>query len=129
MLRVVAAAIQDSDNRILVVQKGANSSYPFCWEFPGGKVRQGESDEEALIREIKEELNVDIEVMSLLRNVQGVIDERRISLYIFLCHLLGGEIKLTEHVDIQWASKHELKQLQFGPLDQEFVNSPEFLNN
>lgn len=119
---VVAAAIRDENGRYLMTLKKASSSQPLHWEFPGGKVENGESEPEALKREIKEELNTSISVLNSLTEVQGEVNGRWIRLLVWECELNENQvIQLSEHEEFRWLYPEEMKSLKTGPLDRQVV--------
>lgn len=120
-LEVVAAVIRNSEGRILLAQKRATSSQPLHWEFPGGKVEENETQSEALAREIKEELGLDIEVNSFFAKAEGEIKGREIHLYTYDCKPLTDQPILHEHNAIQWLFPAEMTDLLAGPLDTQIM--------
>ena len=104
---VVAAVIQNEDGLFLATQKGYG---PFKggWEFPGGKIEQNETCKQALVREIKEELDAAIEVKELIDTIQVDYPDYRVSLNCYLCKLLSDKIVLREASDSKWLSKDQL---------------------
>jgi 8-oxo-dGTP diphosphatase len=104
-----------------VALRSARMSLPLKWEFPGGKVEAGESPEEALRREIQEELGLDIEVRGFLGLGQSTCDGRSIDLSVYEARLLGGDpglkLKLTEHARAQWVNASALGELDWAPAD------------
>ena len=115
---VVAAAIF-RENRVLCVQRSKHTKEykSLKWEFPGGKVEVGESREEALVREIREELSVDIEVSEFLMTVEHAYPDFHLTMHVFKCVLDQGEITLNEHVALKWLSLDELDQLDWAVAD------------
>ena len=93
------------------------------WEFPGGKVEVGEGLEEALVREIREELSVDIEVSERLITVEHTYPDFHLTMHVFKCVLDQGEITLNEHVALKWLSVDELDQLDWAAADVPVVKS------
>ena len=114
MTLVVAAIIQNSQGEYLCCKRGDWKSTPNKWEFPGGKPEPDESLEAALIREIKEELGVDIKVIRAFdRSVTGDID-----LACFVCDLVGESPKSsTDHSEIRWVKEADLSQLDWAEPD------------
>ncbi len=102
-LKVVAAVINDKDGRVLITQRGPNMKFFGQWEFPGGKVEEGESLQAALQREIKEELGLDIEVGEELLSWKHVYDFAEIDFIAFSAIVKGGRLSLLEHQDARWA--------------------------
>jgi 8-oxo-dGTP diphosphatase len=113
-INVVAAIIQDDDGNFFCAKRGSWKSTPDKWEFPGGKAEEGESLELALIREIKEELNVDIKILRLFdSSVTGDI-----KLICFAAELLGDKpLFSTDHSELAWVSKKELSELDWAEAD------------
>ena len=123
-MSVVAAAIF-RDNRVLCVQRPKHTKEykSLKWEFPGGKVEFGESREEALVREIREELSVDIEVSEFLMTVEHTYPDFHLTMHVFGCVLNQGEITLNEHITLKWLSVDELDQLDWAAADVPVVKS------
>ena len=122
-IAVVAAVIKHED-KILCVQR-APSKYDYIslkYEFPGGKVEQGETPEQAIIREIQEELHMEIVVNSHLITVDYDYPDFSISLNTFLCHSKNKELQLLEHVDYQWLAINELTTLDWAAADLPIVD-------
>ena len=115
-IKVVAAIIRDGD-RIFATQRGYGE-YKDGWEFPGGKVEPGETSQEALIREIKEELDADISVGELLTTVEHDYPSFHLSMDCFLCHIVSGQPHLLEHEAAKWVAKEELDQIDWLPADR-----------
>ena len=114
-ITVVAAIIQKND-RIFATQRGYGA-YKDWWEFPGGKIEAGESPEEALIREIQEELGIDISVDGFLATVEYEYPEFHLVMDCFWCRIESGEPKLLEHEAAKWLPADELLQVQWLPAD------------
>ena len=116
---VVAAAIF-RENRVLCVQRPKHTKEyeSLKWEFPGGKVEVGESREEALVREIREELSVEIKVSEFLMTVEHTYPDFHLTMHVFKCVLDHGEITLNEHVALKWLSIDELDQLDWAAADE-----------
>ena len=112
----VAAAIIVKDNRIFATQRGYGE-FKDGWEFPSGKIEPGESAQEALVREIREELDVDIRVGKLLETVEYDYPEFHLTMHCFICELLSEEIVLKEHEDARWLKKEELDSVGWLPAD------------
>lgn len=112
----VAAAIIVKDNKVFATQRGYGE-FKDGWEFPGGKLEPGESAREALVREIREELDVDIRVGKLLETVEYDYPEFHLTMHCFICELLSEEIVLKEHEDARWLKKDELDSVPWLPAD------------
>ena len=115
----VVAAIIEKDDTILCVQRG-DSKYSYVshkWEFAGGKVEKGESHEQALIREIQEELSLTISVDDLCTTVKHSYPDFSIIMHCYFCRIIGGDMVLHEHVDSWWLSREELGGLDWAAAD------------
>ena len=115
----VVAAIIFREGKVLCVQRPNNTReyISLKWEFPGGKVEVGESREEALVREIREELSVDIEVSEFLMTVEHTYPDFHLTMHVFKCVLNQGQISLNEHVALKWLSTDGLDQLDWAAAD------------
>ena len=117
MVEVVAALIWDND-RFLICQRPANKARPLLWEYVGGKVEPGETKEEALVRECKEELDITVSVGSVFFDVIHEYPDITIHLTLFNATIVDGEIKLLEHNDYRWITPEEISQFEFCPADE-----------
>lgn len=126
MLKVTCAIIVKS-GKILAVQNGYNSDHPYLWEFPGGKIEATETAEECIIREIKEELGIEIKIVKQMKAVQWDYGFKKIELIPFLCTIKSGEIKLIEHDKFQWENLNSLLKLDISEADYELIRIPENL--
>ena len=117
----VVAAIIKKDNKIFCCQKGNKGECAYKWEFPGGKIETGETQEEALIREIKEELKCTIKVTDFIGTIEHEYNTFSITLYAYLCELIDNLPILTEHIDSKWCNIEELKKLDFAEADKGIV--------
>jgi 8-oxo-dGTP diphosphatase len=93
----------------------------FRWEFPGGKLEPDETPEECIVREIKEELDMDIEVIDIYKVVKFKYEEKDILLLCYLCRVLSGEGRTVECNDFRWVNKEELESFDFVPADLSVV--------
>jgi 8-oxo-dGTP diphosphatase len=109
----VVAAIIKKDNLYLVTQRNRNKHMGLKWEFPGGKVEANEALKEALIREIYEELNIDINVYEKLAEESYKDSEINIVLHYFLCTIKDGVINLNEHEAMEWIDKTDFDKYDF----------------
>lgn len=124
MINVACAVIVDERGSILAVQRSAAMLHAFKWEFPGGKVESGETAEEALQREIREELDIDIELLQALRpTTHAYTSSRVICLIPFLCRIIKGSIKLKEHLEYRWLSPTVMPELDWAEADIPIVQS------
>lgn len=121
MINVVAAVIKDDNGKILITQRNLQKSQGGLWEFPGGKIEPNETRERAIIREIKEELDIDIQVESYLSEKVFNYPEKNINLIALECRKTNGDIKLLEHEDYKWVENTELEDFEFAPADMFIV--------
>ena len=120
MVDVVAALIWDGD-RFMICQRPANKARGLLWEFVGGKTEPGETREEALIRECREELDILLEPGEVFMEVDHVYPDLTVHLTLFHARILQGEPKLLEHVDLRWILPEEIPQYEFCPADAEIL--------
>ncbi|HKM00894.1 MAG TPA: (deoxy)nucleoside triphosphate pyrophosphohydrolase [Sedimentibacter sp.] len=114
-IKVVAAVIVDK-NKILTTQRGYGE-FQGGWEFPGGKIEPGENPEQALIREIQEELEVQIEVGELIDTVEYDYPNFHLTMYCYFCKIISGTLVLTEHAAAKWLEKDDLFHVEWLPAD------------
>ena len=123
-IEVVAAVIQHQ-NKILAVQRGP-AKYAYIsenWEFPGGKMEAGETEEQTIIREIREELDMQIEVKSKLLTVEHPYPDFHLTMHTYLCETEQSEPKLTEHLAFRWLSLQELADMDWAGGDVPVMES------
>lgn len=118
---VTCAIILNPKNQILVTQRSSTMHLPLKWEFPGGKIEVNETPEACLVREIKEELNIDIEIIEGLNANDHQYPDKFIRLMPFICRQTGGEIILKEHADYKWLDRKDLLDLDWAEADVEVV--------
>lgn len=116
----VAAAIIIHNNRIFATQRGYGE-FKDGWEFPGGKIEPGETSREALVREIKEELDIEIEVKDFLETVEYDYPQFHLSMDCFFCMIKAGELVLKEHEAAKWLTKETLDSVDWLPADKGLV--------
>lgn len=114
-VRVVAAVIR-KDNKIFATQRGYGE-FKDGWEFPGGKIEEGETPEQALAREIKEELDTEIKVGELIDTIEYDYPNFHLSMDCFWCEIMQGGLELKEHEAARWLSKEELYSVDWLPAD------------
>ncbi|GAB4073761.1 (deoxy)nucleoside triphosphate pyrophosphohydrolase [Barrientosiimonas marina] len=115
-IHVVGAVIVNLE-QILCAQRGETKTLPYKWEFPGGKIEEGESAKQALQREIQEEMRCDIQVGEQVDHTVYEYDFGIVHLTTFYCELLKGEPVLTEHATFTWLPKEELLTLDWAAAD------------
>ena len=121
IVEVVGAIIKDGD-RYLVGQRAANKAQGGLWEFMGGKIEPGETPEQALARECREELDLEIEDEHIIDSVVHDYPEKTIRLTLILCSPKSGSIpKALEHQQIRWVTLDEMDAVYFAPADRELI--------
>lgn len=120
MVQVVAALIRDGD-RFLIGQRPAHKKRGLLWEFIGGKTEPGETKEEALVRELKEELDIEIKPNDIFIDVIHEYPDMDVNLTIFNAEIVSGEMKLLEHNAIKWITKDEIDDYDFCPADVDIL--------
>ncbi|MBR3888673.1 MAG: (deoxy)nucleoside triphosphate pyrophosphohydrolase [Clostridia bacterium] len=120
MIEVVAAVIFNGD-KFMIAQRNLKKSQGGLWEFPGGKIEPGETGEEALKREIREEFNAEISVGELITEVEHHYPEKDVKLYFYRAELVGEKLEVLEHEAIAWISKEEKDKYQFAGADDGVV--------
>ena len=118
-IKVVAAIIIDN-GKVFATQRGYGE-FKDGWEFPGGKVEEGETPQEALVREIKEELDAEIEVGELLDTVEYDYPKFHLSMDCFICKIKSGDLVLKEHEAAKWLTKETLNSVEWLPADLDLV--------
>lgn len=113
----VAAAAIINDGKVFCAQRGNKGELAGKWEFPGGKLEAGEQPEQALAREIREELGIDIAVGQHIATVEHTYQSFSITMHAFLCTIRSGTITLTEHLDSRWLANQELDQPDWAAAD------------
>ena len=120
----VAAAIIRKEDKVFATQRGYGE-WKDWWEFPGGKIEQGETPEEALIREISEELSTEINVDELFSTVDYDYPTFHLTMHCFYCSVVGGELTLLEHEAAKWLTMSELHSVNWLPADVDVVTALE----
>ncbi len=120
-IRVVAAVIEQ-DGRYLITQRRPAAVLPLMWEFPGGRVEVGETDADALRREVKHRLGVEIETRQLISFVSHPYDNYVVDLYLYDCALTSGEPTEANVHAFEWVSSSDFDQYPFTPADELSMN-------
>ena len=120
----VVAAVIEHENQYLCVQRNANKYdyISYKYEFPGGKVEINETNEEALIREIQEELNLEIQIQKHIITVEHTYPDFKISMHTYLCNSHNRILTLNEHIDHKWLEKSDLHSLDWAGADVPIVD-------
>ena len=118
----VVAAVILKNNKFFIAQRNRNKHMGLCWEFPGGKVEKNENFEQALKREIKEELNISILINKKI-GVENYQDNKiNVKLHYYLCSHIDGEFILNEHEDSSWVAKNEFNKYNFAKGDKDIIS-------
>ena len=117
----VVAAIIAQEGRIFATQRGYGE-FKDGWEFPGGKIEEGETPQQALVREIQEELDTEVEVGDLLGTVEYDYPTFHLSMQCFLCRIKAGSLNLKEHEAARWLAEDELDSVDWLPADIEVLD-------
>lgn len=119
-IEVVAAIIHDNNGRIFATQRGYGD-FKDGWEFPGGKMEPGETPEDALVREIQEELETRIVVERLVQTVEWDYPKFHLTMHCFWCHIESGSLTLKEHEAARWLHEDQLDSVDWLPADKVVV--------
>lgn len=120
MVKVVAALIK-SGEKFLICKRPKNKARGLLWEFAGGKVEKGESDEDALIRECKEELKITVKVREKFASVIYEYPDITVDLTVYNAEITKGKPQKTEHSEIKWIKPQEIKNYTFCPADKDIL--------
>lgn len=120
VIEVVAAIIHDEEGRIFATQRGYGPMKD-GWEFPGGKMEAGETPEEALKREIWEELETRIEVEQLFETIDYDYPDFHLTMHCYICKVESGELTLKEHEAARWLTKEQLSSIGWLPADRSLI--------
>lgn len=110
------------NGRVLSAQRSSSMPLPGYWEFPGGKVEEGESDQAALVRELREELEIDVTVGERLGTIVHHYPEKSIELIAYQCTIDRGPPVLHEHADLRWCTLSQLSDIKLATADQRLVD-------
>ncbi len=116
----VVAAIILKDGKVLATQRGYGQ-WKGWWEFPGGKIEPGETQQQALVREIREELDADISVGRLLKTIEWDYPDFHLTMHCFVCSLTSESLHLNEHQSARWLTRSALDSVNWLPADVELL--------
>ena len=119
VIEVVAAIIKKEDK--IFITRRSYGEFADKWEFPGGKIELGETRDDAIIREIKEELELDINNLEYLTTVDYDYPNFHLTMHCFICEICGGKLNLNAHNDAKWVSLDELSKEKWVPADVKVV--------
>ena len=122
MVQVVAALIWRED-RFLICQRSADKARGLLWEFVGGKVEEGETPEDALVRECREELGISLAVDDVFMELEHTYPDITILLTLYNARILSGEPQKLEHNDIRWITPEEIDDYAFCPADEDILKN------
>lgn len=114
----VTAALIAVEGRLFIAQRPPWKRFGLLWEFPGGKIEPGEGSHESLIREIREELCLDVRVLDLFRTIYHSDDDFTLCLHAYWCAITGGSLCMNEHIAFRWAEVAELRTINFTKADR-----------
>ena len=117
----VVGAIIVENGKVLCCQRGPERALANLWEFPGGKIEKNESHIEALIREIKEELNIKINVENFITTINYQYPDFYLVMHVYKCKYLSGKIDLNVHSEIRWITKNDIDEIEWVPADIEII--------
>ena len=120
MIDVVAAVIK-KNNKYFIAQRNRQKHFAYYWEFPGGKVDHSESFENALKREINEELSINIKIKNKIASEKHLDEKINVEVHYFLCEALNTNIILSEHEDMKWVFKQDLLNYKLAPGDSKII--------
>lgn len=122
-IEVVAGIIEDkTSGKIFATERGCGE-FQGKWEFPGGKIEPGETREAALVRELREELAIDVKIEKFIGTVEYDYPKFHLTMHTFLCVIANGEPILREHMSARWLSRKELADIDWLPADKDIATS------
>ena len=127
MIQVTCAIIVQKE-KVLVAQNDESSDHAFQWEFPGGKIKSGETAEDCVVREIQEELDLNIQIEEKLNPVEHDYTIKSIRLIPFICVVVSGDLKLNDHKAVKWLGINGLDELDWAEADRRMLFNKENLH-
>lgn len=120
---LVTCALLVKNGKILITQNGYDSDHPYQWEFPGGKIKPGETGTACVKREIMEELELEIKIVETLKPVEHDYGIKQIKLIPFVCKLVSGSIKLNNHISEKWIELAAVEGIDFSEADRKLIEN------
>lgn len=121
MIDVVAAILENQKGQVLIARRKKGKNLAGYWEFPGGKIEKGETPEQCMIRELNEEMNIQIETGDYVGENIHRYNEGAVRLLAYKGKISGGAIQLTDHDEYAWVELQELKKVKLAPADVPFI--------
>lgn len=125
MIRVACAIVKNDKDEWLMVQRAPNMPHPLTWEFPGGKLLSGESAKDAVVREIDEELDLQLKALREFPEIYWQYPGKKIALVPVICEIRSGEVHLKEHIDIKWLGLKQMKEMDVLEADRLIIQQLE----
>ncbi|MCF6284122.1 MAG: (deoxy)nucleoside triphosphate pyrophosphohydrolase [Candidatus Hydrogenedentes bacterium] len=122
LVLVVACALIDADNRILLAQRPKGKSMAGLWEFPGGKLESGETHQEALVRECAEELSITVKVGGMISTVKHAYTHLKVTLNVYRCTIISGKERPNVHTELKWIKPTEFDDYAFPKGNHKFLD-------
>ena len=123
----VACGLIEKNQQLLICQRSADMKLPLKWEFPGGKLEEGETLQECLLREVLEEINLSVEIHEELTKVEYHYPDFSLTLYPFVCSIKEGELKVNEHKQVLWVDRTDLFRFDWAnadlPIIEEYIRT------
>ncbi len=118
----MVAALIERDDRYLITQRREAAVLPLLWDFPGGRVERGETDADALVREVQERLGVRVEVGQLISFVNHPYEKYAVDMYLYQCELIDAQLSCVGVKDFAWVTSAEMESYPFTPVDEASMN-------
>ncbi|TCK61848.1 (deoxy)nucleoside triphosphate pyrophosphohydrolase [Seleniivibrio woodruffii] len=118
----VVAAVLHRDGKYFIARRPLDKQLGGLWEFPGGKVEDGESHEDALVREMLEEFDAEIKVCSFVVSTEHITDDKKLTLHFYKAEMISTRFEMREHIDMFWGTLDELKTKELAPGDMEILS-------
>ena len=120
--KVVVWGLIYQNKKILICQRNEKGDHPLKWEFPGGKLKDAENNQEALKRELKEELNIEVVIQEHLTTVNYIYPDFEVKMHVYECMMISNNITLNEHVGYEWSKVGELENLKWLDADIQIID-------